>query len=144
LFTLPISHSDRLAVHDRNIVTPSNCAYRTPDGQECTRPARGSRPFCVLHCGSDRKPDEELPLNPQFDKAFADVIAAGDGDWRGFVFPHGTKFPKEIDFPVNAQWCTLGALGLHEVVFKHRVDFENSTATARLELRSVVFEDSVS
>lgn len=124
-------------------MTQANCEYRTPEGRQCTRSVRAEEAFCPLHYGSNWKPGDEFAKNPDFEAAFAEVVAASNGDWQGFVFPPGTKLPKEIRFPVNARWSTLVSLELEGSVFWAPVDFRDAASMGRLVLRSVVFEEAV-
>jgi uncharacterized protein YjbI with pentapeptide repeats len=124
-------------------VAHTTCTYTTSDGKPCGHPVRGPEPYCVLHYGCDRKSADELPDNPDFEPAFAAAIAAEDGDWQGFVFPRGVKFPKQLDFPISARECRFNALDLDGVVFTGAVDFTEAVFHGGTAFRNLTFEDTV-
>ncbi len=109
----------------------------------CGRPAIGQEGYCSLHFGLHCKPNEDIPANPLFARDFASVIAAGDGNWSGFVFPAGVKFPNEVSFDVNARGSRLSAFELQDVKFKGAVDFSDAVFKSELKLRAVTFEGTV-
>jgi len=119
------------------------CTYQTPDGKRCPRSIVGGEPHCSLHNGCNRGPDDDLPDNPQFPIDFSKVIAARDGDWRGFVFPRGVTLPQQVDFAVDARGCQFSAFDHHGVVFKGSADFSDSIFRSGMILRGVVFERAV-
>jgi uncharacterized protein YjbI with pentapeptide repeats len=97
-----------------------------------------------LHYSCDRKSSDEIPDNPDFEPAFTAAIAAEDGDWRGFIFPRGVKFPKQLDFPIIARGCRFNTLELNNVVFKAPIDFKESVFRDGATFRNVTFQDTVS
>ncbi|WP_404361561.1 pentapeptide repeat-containing protein [Methylotuvimicrobium sp. KM1] len=119
------------------------CNFRTTDGKACARSVNEDSQYCSLHFGYDRKITDEILDNPRFATDFQAVLETHDGDWRGFIFPHGIKLPKKITFKVNARECRLASFDLKDVVFKESVDFSDAIFKGAFALRSTIFEDIV-
>jgi len=87
--------------------------------------------------------DEPLPVNPEFQAAFEQVVAARDGNWRGFVFPRGAKLPEVIDYPVQAQACQFLNLNVEKTRFTEPIDFNGSLFRDTTTFRGTVFQSVV-
>lgn len=119
----------------------STCAYVNNENMRCARNVIQAESYCSLHLGCNK--DSEPQDNINFQKDFDAEILAENGDWRGFVFPSKTQFPKEIAFQVKAYQCKFNELNLDRMVFKSPVDFTGSSFYKNTLLRAVIFEDVV-
>ena len=124
----------------RNSDAARMCTFKYPGGNACARSNVANVDYCSLHYGWDIGPDEPLPNNSDFQAAFDGVTASQDGNWRGFVFPRGSKLPKVINYPVQAQDCQFLDLNLEETNFTDVIDFAGSIFRGTTAIRGVIFE----
>ena len=115
------------------------CTFKYPDGGHCARDNVPLQNSCTLHYGWDVSPDEPPPTNPHFQADFDHLTAAKEGNWRGFVFPRGTRLPKVIDYPVQAQGCQFVDLYIEDTRFTDAVDFTGSVFRNATAFRGTVF-----
>ncbi len=109
------------------------CKYLHEDGQPCGRQTAAHVPYCLFHMAHgvpDDVPEQVLADNAAlFAQAFGPLLEAGDGDWRGFIFPRGFKFPdapRELAFGIRATNAEFNELELADVIFKEEVDFSET------------------
>lgn len=122
----------------------ANCRYRSSStGAACGRPEElGAGGLCFFHSAKDRDPGV-------FSSNLEKLIAAGDGDWRGFVFPNGFELgpysspatgPRRIDVMIDARGSTLGSVTLQHVQFSDTVNFSSSSFRGPVKLRACTFD----
>lgn len=117
------------------------CAYISPGGKACQRDPCNND-FCVFHQGCDRKLDEELLPNPQFQSAFNMLLEQKDGNWDGFVFPSEFKLPNQIEFPVCLRWARFKVFDQNNMAFQEAVDFSDSIFSGNAIFCRVTFKSS--
>ncbi len=115
------------------------CGYKSSGGLSCQRePNDGD--YCVFHKGCNRKSDEELLPNPQFNSAFDLLLEQKDGNWDGFVFPFEFKLPNKIEFPVYLRWAYFADFDLNNTTFQDAVDFSDAIFLGKVIFHNVTFK----
>lgn len=117
------------------------CGYKSPRGFSCQREVSDGD-FCVFHQGCNRKLDEEILPNPQFQSALDLLLEQKDGNWDGFVFPSIFRLPNRIEFPVYLRWARFTVFGLNNTTFEDAVDFSDSIFLGNVIFRRVTFDSS--
>lgn len=117
------------------------CTYVSAAGSACGRDNLNGTDYCVFHYGWDLSAEalKSLPRNALFKEAFGKLLAAGKGDWQGFVFSAGTALTDRVEFPINASGARFESLDLSQTVFHHAVDFSESVFNGATEFRAVKF-----
>jgi uncharacterized protein YjbI with pentapeptide repeats len=118
------------------------CGYNSPGGLSCKREFNDGD-FCVFHQGCNRKLDEELLPNPQFQSAFDLLLEQKDGNWDGFVFPSEFKLPNNIEFPVYLRWARFTVFDQNNTTFQDAVDFSDAIFLGNAIFRGVTFKSNV-
>jgi len=119
------------------VATP--CTYIDRRNTQCKWNSHAGSAYCVLHQGCDSGPDVQPPPNPHFWPAFQALLAAGDGNWQGFVFPAEIRLPTSVDFPIDAidvRWTDFIA---DNTVFNGMVDLSGATFFGGVALRTIEF-----
>jgi uncharacterized protein YjbI with pentapeptide repeats len=114
------------------------CGYKSPVGLSCQRETDDD--YCVFHHGCNRKPDEELLPNPQFQPAFDSLLDQKDGNWDGFVFPTEIKLPNTIEFPVYLRCSHFTNFDLTNTTFEALVDFSDTVFLGNAIFHNVTFK----
>lgn len=139
---------ERIRPHARNLhcwihgTGVGMCDFQLSSGKQCARGAVTGTNYCVLHSGLAVPAKDPVPANPYFQAEFDALVATGDGEWEGIVFPLNVEWPPLIGFPVNAKRCRFAATELISTIFVQAVDFSDSVFDGDLTARSVVFKGS--
>lgn len=127
------------------LMEKQRCKFESLTGNKCDRPIFDSpytvhQPYCIFHYGYNHESGNEILNNHPFQSAFNEILASGEGNWEGFAFPPGIKFPKMIIFAVEASGCRFNSLKLREVTFQESVNFSNSVFKDKLIFDRTVFK----
>jgi len=117
------------------------CSFEHANKEKCQR-VRHETNFCEFHTPHDtsanRVGDEDFLLK------LKELIDAGDGDWRGFVFPKVLTLElKEISIPINATGSVFGAINIKQCKFLKSIDVSKSKFLNDFECSNSTFSEGL-